>query len=160
MGFERQTRRGKVLEILEFSCPYGYSSHDEDTLRTVYTRQTEKYQELARELRRIRHQPVNVTAMIVSSMGAVYGPSLKLLGTILGCSDREIRRLGQRMSDPVTMGSLKMWHETMRNREQGVTYGETGDALMAQESQEMNALDVDHEGTVEREDDDEDDETE
>jgi hypothetical protein len=158
MFFERQTRRGKVLEILEFSCPYGYISHDQATLETVYTQKTAKYQELATELRRLRHQMVNVTAVIVSSMGAIYPQSLKLLKGILECSDRETSRLGKRMSDAAIKGSWKIWYDEMRNREVGVTYGAIGESLIAEETREANALDIIEDMRDEGEEEEEDDE--
>jgi hypothetical protein len=56
MVFERQARQGRVLEIMEFSSPYGYISHERDTLEAVYTHKKEKYEELASELRNRRRQ--------------------------------------------------------------------------------------------------------
>jgi hypothetical protein len=35
MVFEREGRAGRAMEILEFSCPYGYVSHERDTLAAV-----------------------------------------------------------------------------------------------------------------------------
>jgi hypothetical protein len=55
-----------------------------------------KYSDFASPLRKLRQQPVNVTAMIVSSMGAVYSQSLKELRKSLGCSSREMQRRSKR----------------------------------------------------------------
>jgi hypothetical protein len=153
MFFERRTNRGQVLEILEFSCPYGYVSHERNTLEAVYDLKNTKYKRLAEELRTLRHEPVTVTVVIVSSMGAVYAPSLKLLHTILRCSDGDTRALGKRMSDAALAGSLKIWFEIMRNSEQGATYGEEGDALVAQESEAANAPEIVNGGGKEDEED-------
>jgi hypothetical protein len=75
----RQGRRDEanVLEMLEFSCSYGCISHERDSLERVYEEKQRKYAERAEELMRPRRGRVQVTAVIVSSMGAVYGPSLK-----------------------------------------------------------------------------------
>jgi hypothetical protein len=67
----------KMMEIVEFSCPYGHISHRRNTLERVFKEKKRKYAELARELKRLRRDAVRVTAMIVSSMGAVYEKSLK-----------------------------------------------------------------------------------
>jgi hypothetical protein len=90
MAFEREGRAGRAMEIPEFSRPYGYVSCDRDTLAAVYEREKRKYSDLASMLRELRQQPVNVTAIIVSSMGAVCSQSLKELRKILGCSSREM----------------------------------------------------------------------
>jgi hypothetical protein len=108
MTFRRSTTKGEEMEILELSCPYGHISHGQDTLRAVYDRKMAKYRELQDEIRSRTRQPVNLTPIIVSSMGAVYGPSLKALKTILGCNDRELQTLGRRMSDAAITGSLKI----------------------------------------------------
>jgi hypothetical protein len=50
-----------------------------------------------------------MTAMIVSSMGAVYLQSLKDLQKILRCSDQEMRKLGRKMSETVIAGSMEIW---------------------------------------------------
>jgi hypothetical protein len=36
MVFEREGRAGRAMEILEFSCPYGYMSRERHTLATVH----------------------------------------------------------------------------------------------------------------------------
>jgi hypothetical protein len=138
MFFLRNTRQGQILEILEFSCPYGYICDDRDTLEKVYGEKMKKYEGLANELKLLRHHEVNVTAIIVSSMGAVYGPSLQELRRILGCNDREIRKLGKQMSDAALTGSMKIWRTEVQNREQRVTYGNEGDALVEQEAEIVN----------------------
>jgi hypothetical protein len=83
-----------MTEIIEFSCPYGYISRRRDSLKHVYEEKKRKYAELAKELKKQRGEDVRVTAVIVSSMGAVYLPSLKDLQKALRCSDEELRQLG------------------------------------------------------------------
>jgi hypothetical protein len=117
MVFEREGRAGRAMEIREFSCPYGYVSHERDTLATVYEQKKAKYSDLANALRGLRQQPVNVTAIIVSSMGAVYSQSLKELRKILGCSNREMQKLGRRMSDAAITGSFKIWRKCAQRTE-------------------------------------------
>jgi hypothetical protein len=115
---ERQDGR-KMMEILEFSCPYGYISHGRNSLERVYEQKKQKYAELANELRRLRNEEIRVTAVIVSSMKAVYGPSLKDLQKVLGCSDREMRKLGRKMSETVILGSMEIWRQNAREIERG-----------------------------------------
>jgi hypothetical protein len=109
----------KTFEIIEFSCPYGYVSHGRNSLERVYEEKKRKYEELAGELRRLRREEVRVTAVIVSSMGAVYGPSLKDLQKVLRCSDREIKQLGRVMSETVIVGSMEIWMRNAREIESG-----------------------------------------
>jgi hypothetical protein len=106
--------KSKIFEITEFSCPYGYLSQGADSLGRVNDQKKRKYAELARKLKRIRREEVGVTAVIVSSMGAVYGPSLKNLQKILKCNDRELRTLGWKISETVRMGSMEIWCQNTR----------------------------------------------
>jgi hypothetical protein len=108
MVFEREVRGQRIPKILEFSCPYGYISHDKDILTTVYEQKKAKDRSLANTLEMLRHSHVNVTAVIVSSMGAVYPQSLRDLRAILHCDSRETQKLGRRMSDAAITGSLKI----------------------------------------------------
>jgi hypothetical protein len=105
------------MEILKFSCPYGYVSHERDTLATVYQQQKAKYSDLESALRELRQQPVNVTVIIVSSMGAVYSQSLKELRKILGRSSQEMHELGRRMLDAAITGSFKIWRKCAQRTE-------------------------------------------
>jgi hypothetical protein len=52
-------------------------------------------------------------------MGAVYGPSLKDLQKVLRCSDREMRILGQKMSETVILGSMEIWRQNAQEHERG-----------------------------------------
>jgi hypothetical protein len=147
MVFEREWRRGRVLEILEFSCPYGYISHERDTVAAVYEQNRAKYCDLANALRRLRQQPVNVTAVIVSSMGAVYSKSLKELRKILCCTSREIRQLGSRMSNAAITGSMKIWHQFAHNMRREPTDGEEEHPVIQQER--MDAIEMEGNGMAE-----------
>jgi hypothetical protein len=98
-----------MMEILEFTCPSAHISYGEDTLEMRYREKQQKSAELANELSRVRHEPVRVTAIVVSSMGAVYDPSLKALQKVLRCSDRALQKLGHQMSETVILGSLRIW---------------------------------------------------
>jgi hypothetical protein len=91
-GEKEGGREQRIIEILEFSCPYGYISHGRNTLEKVYEEKKAKYEALARELRTRRQEEVKVTAVTVSSIGAVYGPSMKDLQKVLRCNDKELRR--------------------------------------------------------------------
>jgi hypothetical protein len=82
-----------ITEIIEFSCPYGCISHGRDTLEKTYEAKRAKYEELARALSNIRHEKVRMMAIIVSAMGAGYGPSMKDLQKILRCNNKEMKKL-------------------------------------------------------------------
>jgi hypothetical protein len=69
MRFERQGKRGKVMQILEFVPPYGYESHGINTLERFYGQKGTTDVELAKELGRLRNHQVNVAAAVVSSIG-------------------------------------------------------------------------------------------
>jgi hypothetical protein len=111
----------RIIEMIEFSCPYGYISRGQDTLKRVYEEKKRKYQRLAMNLKQHRQSEVRITAVIVSSMGAVYNQSLKDLQKVIGCTDQKIRKLGRKMSETVIMGSMEIWrhhaHETEREPE-------------------------------------------
>jgi hypothetical protein len=65
-----------LLEIIEFSCPSGHISHGRDALERVYEQKKNKYADLANEFKRLQHEQVRVTVVIVSSMSVVYGPPI------------------------------------------------------------------------------------
>jgi hypothetical protein len=111
MVFEREARAGRIMKILEFSCPYGYVPRERDTVATVYEQKKAKYSDLAHALRELRQQPVNVTGIIVSLMEAIYSQWLKQFWKILGCRRREMQKLGRRMSDSAITGSFKIWRK-------------------------------------------------
>jgi hypothetical protein len=86
--FTRRENQREVIEIIEFSCPYGYMTQGEKALKRVFEQKQRKYRQLAQELSNLTHDRVRVTAVIVSSLGAVYMHSLKDLHTVLRCDDR------------------------------------------------------------------------
>jgi hypothetical protein len=109
----------KTLEIVEFSCPYGYVSRGRKTLERVYEEKKEKYLDLAMNLKRLRREEVCITVVIVSSIGAVYDRSLKDLQKVLKCTDREIRKLGKKMSETVFMGSMEILRQNAHEIRRG-----------------------------------------
>jgi hypothetical protein len=117
--FERDGRGRRMMEILEFSCPYGHMSRGRDTLAAVYEAKKSKYTELATAIRERTQRPVNVTAVIVSSMGAVHPQTLKDLRAILQCGSRDLQMLGRRMSDAAIAGSLEIWRKMAQRMERG-----------------------------------------
>jgi hypothetical protein len=139
--FERERNGGRVTEILECSCPYGYVSHGRDTLATVYEQKKAKYSNLAKALRILKQQPVNVTAIIVSSMGAVSPQSLKELRKILGCSSREAQKLGRRMSDAAITGPFKIWRQYAQKMKRGPTGEGEEEAVLRQERRDAIEFD-------------------
>jgi hypothetical protein len=149
MVFEREGRAGRVMEILKFSCPYGYVSHERDTLATVCEQKKAKYSDLASALRKLRQQPVNVTAIIVSSMGAVSSQLLKELRKILGYSSREMQKLGKRMSDAAITGSFKIWRKCAQRTERGpIGEGEEGVIIEQERREAMEAGENERAGEV------------
>jgi hypothetical protein len=124
------------MEILEFSCPYGYVSHGRNTLERVYEEKRNKYMELARNLKKIRGGQVRVTAIIVSSLGAVYERSLKDLQMVLGCTDKEIGKLGRKMSEAAILGSMEIWRQNAREI-RGGTMQEV-DTLIEEEVEQLD----------------------
>jgi hypothetical protein len=111
-----QENEERIIEILEFSCPYGRIAHERDTLEFTYNQKKTKYAEFAKAISEIEQKEVRVTAIIISSMGAVYEPSLKDLQKVLKCSDHEIRKIGKHMSETVIKGSLEIWRQDMKTR--------------------------------------------
>jgi hypothetical protein len=145
MVFERTTGKGDVTEILEFSCPDEHMSHDQDILGAVDAHKTAKYQQLANEVRALRHQPVRITAVLVSSMGPVYTPSLRRIEKVLGCSMRDLRILGRRMSEAAIWGSIRIWRQVVQSMERGITNGDEGDSMVAQEMENIEVYEENEE---------------
>jgi uncharacterized C2H2 Zn-finger protein len=115
--FRRRENQHQVWEIIEFSCPYGYTNQDGNTLERVFERKTQKYARLAQEIMDTTHIRARVSAIIVSSLGAVHLPSLKQLHGILKCDDGKLRKLGRRMSETVISGSIEIWRQFTREME-------------------------------------------
>jgi hypothetical protein len=115
----------KSAEIIEFSCPYGCISHDRDTLEKTYEAKKAKYEELARTLSTLRHEKVRVAAVIASSMGAAYGPSMKGLQKILRCNNKEMKKLERNRSETAILGSLEIWRNNAMQMERGNRDDET-----------------------------------
>jgi ketosteroid isomerase-like protein len=109
----------KITEIIEFSCPCGCISHGRDTLEKTYEAKRAKYEELARTRSTLRQEKVRVMAIILSSMGAVYGPSMKDLQKILRCNNKEIKKLERKMSETTILGSLQIWRNNVMQIERG-----------------------------------------
>jgi hypothetical protein len=141
MAFDRRTNEGKVKENVEFSSPDGPISYGGDTLENVYERKISKYQELAKEVSAITGQQVNVTGIVVSSMGGVYAPSLRALRRMLNCRQSGLPKLGKRMSEAAILGSMAIWRIIVPNMERGVTHGK-GDEVIQEEAQNAEQQDL------------------
>jgi hypothetical protein len=98
----------KIIEILEFSCPYGYILQNRGTLEMRYEKEKAKYEELARMLSTERHEKTRLTVVTVSSMGEICGPSIKELQKVLRCNDKEMKQFARQMSETVFLGSLEI----------------------------------------------------
>jgi hypothetical protein len=81
----------------------------------VYEEKKRKYAELANVLKIVTGKQVRVTAVIVSSMGAVYMSSMTDLQKVLKCNDRELKKLGRKMSETVILGSMEIWRQAAQN---------------------------------------------
>jgi hypothetical protein len=92
-----------IIEMIEFSCPFGYIPRGRDTLKRVYEEKKRKYQRLAMNLKQYRRSEVRITAVVVSLMGAVYNQSLKDLQKVMGCTDQKIRKLGRKVGRNETL---------------------------------------------------------
>jgi hypothetical protein len=86
--FRRRENQREMIEIIDFSCPYGYMTQGENALKRVFEQKQRKHRQLAQELSNLRHERARVTAVIMSSLGAVYMQSLIDLHTVLRCDDR------------------------------------------------------------------------
>jgi Txe/YoeB family toxin of Txe-Axe toxin-antitoxin module len=118
---ERGRKEGeeqKIIKILEFSRPYGCISHNRDTLEMIYEKKNAKYEELARTLSAQRHEKVRVTVVIVSSMGAIYGPSMKDLQKVLRSNNKSMKKFAKQMSERVILGLLKIGRNYAKRIEQ------------------------------------------
>jgi hypothetical protein len=135
-------REQRIIKILEFSCPYSCISHGRNTLEKVYEEKKAKYEELARELRTRRQEEVRVTAVILSSIGTVYGLSMKDLQKVLRFNDRELRRLGRQMSKTVIVGSVEIWRQNARHTEAGSR--EEVNEMIEEEAERMDEWQVEH----------------
>jgi hypothetical protein len=131
MIFERRNQKGearsrgeqveqeneeRIIEIIGFSCPYGRIAHERDIGQLTYNQKKTQYAEFTKAISEIEQKEVRVTAVIISSMGEVYEPSLKDLQKVLKWSDQEIRKIGKHVSETVIKGSLEIWRQDMKNR--------------------------------------------
>jgi hypothetical protein len=58
MAFERQEGSRRVIEVIEFSCQYGYVTREENTLKHVFEQKRRKYAQLMRELSEVTQKRV------------------------------------------------------------------------------------------------------
>jgi hypothetical protein len=116
LSFVQRDDRGQTVEIIEFSCPYGQTSEGRNTLESTFEVKSRKYEQLAQEIRELTGKKVRVTAVIVSSMGAVYRESIRRLARVLGIRDeRRMEKLARRMSEVVLAGSMEIWRRYVRH---------------------------------------------
>jgi hypothetical protein len=135
--FTRRENQREVIEIIKFSCPYGYMTQGENTLKRVFEQKQRNYRQLAQEVSNLRHERVQVTAVIVSSLGAVYMQSSKDLHTVLRYDDRQLRKLGRRMSEAVIGGLMEIWRQFAHKMSHERRVGEAGEAGEAREDERV-----------------------
>jgi hypothetical protein len=112
----RREGERECVDIIEFTCPYGQRSHGRDTLEQAFQYKKEKYSRLTKEIYDLKGAKTRIIPVIVSSMGAVYGESMKALKQLLKCQDKGLRKLGVQMSTTVIIGSHEIWREFVRER--------------------------------------------
>jgi hypothetical protein len=120
--FLRKYRGEETVEIVEFTCPYGYRSKGRDTLEKAFEDKKEKYSQLAREIEEKTRFKAHIIPGVVSSMGAIYEESIKMLEKLLKCEKKKMRKLGKKMSEQVIAGSFKVWREyiaSIKDKEEG-----------------------------------------
>jgi hypothetical protein len=123
LWFISDTNGTRRMELIEFTCPYGYISQPDErgnrvnSLEQAYKKKHAKYALLAEEIQERANLEVRVTVIVVSSLGAVYRESLKELGKMLRCSKTTLRKLAKRMSETVITGSMKLWREYAKTME-------------------------------------------
>jgi hypothetical protein len=115
--FIRREGNREILEILEFSCPFGHIERNENTLKRTFEFKMNKYLPLANEYIANTRRMARVHPIIVSSQGAVYNDSMTCLKSILRCSDKEMAKLGTWLSEQAILGSFKLWIEYQRTNE-------------------------------------------
>jgi hypothetical protein len=111
MWFVRKEDGNEIIEILEFSCPYGCVEDNIISLDRVFGDKFQKYTNLAEEISHITSKPAKVHPIIISSLGAIHNESITHLRSILRCKDKDLKKLGIRMSEQAIMGSFKLWIE-------------------------------------------------
>jgi hypothetical protein len=120
--FQSEIEGVRRMEIMEFSCPYGWVHTGENGeiinfMQETFMKKHRKYAKLAKEVGRILSIPTRVTVIIISSLGAVYLPSLMEIQKLTRCDKKALRKLGRKMSETVIMGSMKLWREYTKTME-------------------------------------------
>jgi hypothetical protein len=113
--FDRMENGRRVTELIEVTCPYGYISHEVDTLERAFEEKKAKYRDLSIVLSEQLNHKVRLTPVVVSSMGAVFGLSMVKLNEVLRCDERHERKVGRKMSDAAITGSMKIWQKYVRD---------------------------------------------
>jgi hypothetical protein len=139
----QKVRGEQILEIIEVTCPYGYTSRGQITLERAYEEKLQKYEPLAQEIRQVTQKRVRVTAVIVSSMGAVYAKSLRDLCCVLNITEGKAKeRLGRRMSEEAILGSYQIWRKYIRANAREVAEINEDATQMIREEQELAEIDA------------------
>jgi hypothetical protein len=86
-------------------------------LRDVYDEKKRQYAGAAKELKEWSNEEVRVTLVIVSSLGAIYLPSLNDLQKVLRWSDQQLRQLGRKMPGTVMSDSMEIWRQNAHRTE-------------------------------------------
>jgi hypothetical protein len=131
--YTRNVGNRKVYELIEISCPYGRTTdQNHDTLKFTFDHKKKKYEKLANEIKDITGLQTKVYPIIVSSMGAVYLESLTCLKSILRCSDTELLKIGNWMSEQAILGSLQLWINYQSHKDHTEIYKEIAEHELAQ----------------------------
>jgi hypothetical protein len=118
--FFRRFDEIEILEILEFSCPFGRLQNSKSTLTRAFEEKNTKYDNLASECANLLGRPrshVRITPIIISSLGAVLEESMKLLKIVLRCNETYLNKLATWLSEHAIMGSFKLWIDFQKRNE-------------------------------------------
>jgi hypothetical protein len=130
----------RFVVMMDISCPYGRIAHGENTVQKVSIDRLEKYEQMAQEVKEDRDMPVDIIPVIVSSIWVIHEQSPQDLGRRFLWGEKEMKRIGRRLSEAAVARSIEIWKRYGREVTQeedpqiGQVYAQ--EALKAGEKQE------------------------
>jgi hypothetical protein len=107
---------GNQAIFIDVSCPYGRITYGDNSLEVAYEEKIRKYTRLATEVRNLTGTYVTIIPVIVSSLGAVYPPSLDSLKALLNVDKKTIQKIGRKLSEAAIEGSFDIWRKYMKDK--------------------------------------------
>jgi hypothetical protein len=160
MWFIKREGNKEILDILEFSCPFGRLESEECTLKKTFQHKMHKYQSLADEYTANTRKSARVHPIIVSSLGAIYSESMKCLKAVLKCRDTDLSKLGTWISEQSILGSFKLWIDYQRTNEHHHDREEVRTEIDLANKEEIEAIENEEDNEEEDKVDEESDEQE